>query len=62
MPVWQLDISQQLLSLVHTVLSDHECSLPGCKNVLVIDGNMKNRRDVCPAVRLGLLSLKGYQE
>ena len=35
--------------------SGHECSFPGCKNVLVIDGNMKNRRDVCAASEAGFI-------
>ena len=44
---------------MHTVLSDHECSLPGCKNVLVIDGNMKNRHDVCAASEAGFVEYEG---
>ena len=43
----------------YTVLSDHECSIPGCKNVLVIDGNMKNRRDVCAASEAGFVEYEG---
>ena len=31
----------------------HSCSYPGCKKVLVLDGNMKNRRDVCMAREAG---------
>ncbi len=27
----------------------HTCTYPGCGSVLVFDGNMKNRRDVCYA-------------
>ena len=27
----------------------HTCSFPGCGSVLVLDGNMKNHRDVCCA-------------
>ena len=35
------------------------CSYPGCKNVLVIDGNMKNRRDVCAATEAGFTEYMG---
>ena len=31
----------------------HSCKYPGCKKVLVLDGNMKNRRDVCMARNAG---------
>ena len=34
---------------------DHECKFPGCKGVLVLDGNMKNRRDVCAASEAGYI-------
>ena len=44
---------------MQTILLDHECSLPGCKNVLVIDGNMKNRRDVCAANEAGFVEYEG---
>ena len=27
----------------------HRCSYPGCGSVLVLDGNMKNHRDICSA-------------
>lgn len=27
----------------------HVCTYPGCKNVLVFDGNMKNQWDICAA-------------
>lgn len=37
----------------------HKCSYPGCKNVLVIDGNMKNRRDVCAATEAGFIEYDG---
>ena len=32
---------------------------PGCKNVLVLDGNMKNRRDICYAKDAGFLHYPG---
>ena len=34
---------------------EHTCKYPGCKNVLVLDGNMKNRRDVCMAKDAGCI-------
>jgi hypothetical protein len=37
------------------MVTDHQCKYPGCKEVLVIDGNMKNRRDVCMAKDVGYI-------
>lgn len=37
----------------------HQCKFPGCKNVLVVDGNMKNRRDVCAASEAGCIQYEG---
>ena len=37
----------------------HIRKYPGCKNVLVIDGNMKNRRDVCAASKAGFVEFEG---
>ena len=37
----------------------HQCKFPGCKNVLVVDGNMKNRRDVCAATEAGYVQYEG---
>ena len=37
----------------------HRCSYCGCKNVLVLDGNMKNRRDVCAATKAGFVQYEG---
>ena len=31
------------------IIPQHACGFPGCKSVIVIDGNMKNRCDVCAA-------------
>ena len=31
------------------------CKCPGCKNVLVLDGNMKNCHDVCMAKDAGCI-------
>ena len=37
----------------------HQCKFPGCKNVLVVDGNMKNRQDVCAATEAGYVQCEG---
>lgn len=39
----------------HISLTAHLCSYPGCNKVLVLDGNMKNRRNVCAAKEAGLI-------
>lgn len=36
------------------------CKLPGCKYVLVVDGNMKNRRDVCAASEAGYVQYEDF--
>lgn len=33
----------------------HQCTYPGCQKVLVLDGNLKNRRDVCSATEAGYI-------
>lgn len=38
---------------------DHTCTFPGCSSVLVIDGNMKNTRDICAANEAGFLKFDG---
>ena len=48
-----------ILSFNYLVLTGHECKYPGCKNVIVIDGNMKNRRDVCAATEAGYIQYNG---
>ena len=37
----------------------HRCTYPGCGKVLVLDGNMKNRRDVCYAKDAGFIQFHG---
>ena len=37
----------------------HKCTYPGCERVLVLDGNMKNRRDVCMARDAGYTEYEG---
>lgn len=39
--------------------SEHRCKFPGCSNVLVLDGNMKNRRDICYAKDAGFVQYPG---
>lgn len=31
----------------------HSCHYPGCGTVIVLDGNMKNRRNICAATEAG---------
>ena len=40
-------------------LSDHRCTFPGCKNVIVLDGNMKNQHDICYAKDAGFVHYPG---
>jgi len=40
-------------------ITDHQCEFPGCKGVIVMDGNMKNRRDICFAKDAGTVSYPG---
>lgn len=40
-------------------VSAHECKFPGCSTVLVLDGNMKNRRHVCNAKDAGYIEYHG---
>jgi hypothetical protein len=37
----------------------HTCHKPGCGKALVIDGNMKNHRDVCCATNAGYSEYTG---
>lgn len=44
---------------MHIFLKEHHCSTPGCKSILVLDGNMKNHRDVCKARDAGFTTFDG---
>lgn len=48
---------------MHVLLScvwlDHRCKKPGCGKVFILDGNMKNHRDVCYATEAGYAGLPG---
>ena len=48
-----------LIALSVFLCIGHVCSYPGCENVLVIDGNMKNRRDICAAIEAGFTEYLG---
>lgn len=37
----------------------HHCEKVGCGSVLVLDGNMKNRRDICAADHAGFVEYTG---
>ena len=37
----------------------HQCEVKGCGHALVIDGNMKNHRDICFATCAGYVEYKG---
>ena len=37
----------------------HKCDYPGCSQVLVLDGNLKNHRDVCYAKDAGFIEFDG---
>lgn len=39
----------------------HSCKYPGCRTVLVLDGNMKNHRDVCMARDAGFIEFDGLE-
>lgn len=41
------------------MFADHRCEQKGCKNVMVIDGNMKNARQVCSCKSVTHLEFKG---
>lgn len=41
------------------IISEHVCDIPGCQTVLVLDGNMKNARQVCSCKDIGQLMFPG---
>ncbi len=47
----------QILNHIHTI--DHRCNKKGCGEVFVMDGNMKNHRDVCFATNAGYVEYQG---
>lgn len=45
--------------LDYFMIAGHFCDTKGCGSVLVLDGNMKNSRDVCAAVDAGFVEYTG---
>ena len=41
------------------ILKGHNCSVSGCGSTLVLDGNMKNHREVCAAKEAGYAEFNG---
>jgi hypothetical protein len=41
------------------IVIGHRCDKPGCGSTIVLDGNMKNHRDVCMANEAGYAEFKG---
>ena len=50
--------ASKLKYMLH-VLKDHKCKFPRCGKALVLDGNMKNQRDVCMAKDAGFAEFTG---
>jgi len=48
-----------LISQIFNLFIAHQCDKKGCGTVLVVDGNMKNRRSVCAAYEAGYISFAG---
>ena len=47
------------VNIIIMLIAEHTCTFPGCQNVLVLDGNMKNRRDICYAKDAGFVQFPG---
>ncbi len=45
--------------IIACCLTEHRCKKHGCGSVIVIDGNMKNHRDVCLATHAGFAQYEG---
>ncbi|CAB4004926.1 Hypothetical predicted protein [Paramuricea clavata] len=52
-------VVEQCESVFYKKWTDHICDVPGCKSVVVIDGNMKNARQVCSCLDVGELHFDG---
>ena len=48
-----------LLKLVLIGLAEHRCNKAGCGEVFILDGNMKNSREVCFATDAGHTEFSG---
>ena len=56
-------MEQALKKRLDKFILGHSCDLPGCKDVLVLDGNMKTCRTVCSVnkvTRVMFKSLEGH--
>ena len=49
----------KLILIIILLFPAHSCTFPGCGSVLVLDGNMKNQRDVCYAKDPGIIQFDG---
>lgn len=47
--------------ILETSFLAHSCTFPGCGSAIVMDGNMKNRRDVCYAKDAGYIQFDGLE-
>lgn len=56
--VLRLNLYLRMLNMYRKLLA-HRCNVEGCGSVLVLDGNMKNCRDVCAAKDAGFLEYTG---
>lgn len=54
-------VSNSRFLLCFTNYLEHSCQTPGCRNVLVLDGNMKNARQVCMLKDAGELHFSTIQ-
>ena len=58
----QVSVAMHTVNYVITLIIiylSHSCTFPGCRSVLVMDGNMKNRRDTCSAKDAGFIQFAG---
>lgn len=53
------DLATCMLHSIMCTYTGHRCNKPGCGNVLVLDGNMKNHRSVCYADKAGYVQYEG---
>ena len=47
------------INICHKNIAGHRCSVKGCGDVIVLDGNMKNARTVCSCDSVGELVFEG---
>ena len=52
----------QVLSCIINGNTEHKCDQHGCGSVIIVDGNMKNHRDVCLATHAGYAKYKGLPD